>query len=176
MVLQSPGQRSRSGLPSATRALIVASPHGAVQFATQRAAIWVGKMFGTSGRLTHLPHPLTRWLLHCAEGGQPLPYLAADRVARVRIDVLHREGNSICLLLEKTSARRSSSAPEARPLTKREAEVLSWVARGKSNAEIATILNICTKTVDKHLERIYPKLGVENRTAAANYALTAASP
>ena len=165
--------KSRSGLPSATRAVIVASPHGAVQFATERATSWVSKMFDTEGPLKRLPHPLTRWLTECAAGGQPMPYLTADRATRLRIDVLYTEGNSMCLLLEKTSARRPGSAPETRPLTKREAEVLSWVARGKSNAEIAAILDVCTKTVDKHLERIYPKLGVENRTAAANYALTA---
>jgi DNA-binding NarL/FixJ family response regulator len=78
------------------------------------------------------------------------------------------------LLLEKSAGRRPSSPPQGRPLTRREAEVLSWVARGKSNAEIAAILHVCTKTVDKHLERIYPKLGVENRTAAASHASSAA--
>lgn len=174
MVSPLSGRKSRSGLPSATRALIVASPRGAVQFASERAVTWVSKMFDTAGPLKRLPHPLTRWLTQCAQGGQPLPYLAADRAGRIRIDVLYTEGNSMCLLLEKTSARRASMQ-EMRPLTKREAEVLSWVARGKSNAEIATILDVCTKTVDKHLERIYPKLGVENRTAAANYVLTTAA-
>ena len=49
-------------------------------------------------------------------------------------------------------------------------EVLGWLARGKSNAEIAMILGISAATVGKHLEHIYPKLGVENRTAAASFA------
>jgi len=44
------------------------------------------------------------------------------------------------------------------------------VARGKSNAEIGLILGITPATVGKHLERIYPKLGVENRSAAASFA------
>ena len=48
--------------------------------------------------------------------------------------------------------------------------MLFWVARGKSNAEIAAILGIKPATVGKHLERIYPKLGVENRTAAISFA------
>jgi DNA-binding CsgD family transcriptional regulator len=48
--------------------------------------------------------------------------------------------------------------------------VLRWLARGKSNPEIGVILGITTATVGKHLERIYPKLGVENRTAAASFA------
>jgi DNA-binding CsgD family transcriptional regulator len=46
---------------------------------------------------------------------------------------------------------------------------LHWVAAGKSNAEMAEILGISSSTVGKHLERIYQKLGVENRTAAASF-------
>jgi len=57
-----------------------------------------------------------------------------------------------------------------RLLTLREHEVLGWLARGKSNAEIGAILGISSATVSKHLEHIYPKLGVENRTAAASFA------
>ena len=52
-------------------------------------------------------------------------------------------------------------------LTDREREVLGWVAAGKSNAQIAEILGASPRTVAKHLERIYEKLGVESRTAAA---------
>lgn len=52
-------------------------------------------------------------------------------------------------------------------LTLRESELLHWLAQGKDNAEIAVILNIAVDTVKKHLTRIYQKLGVENRTAAA---------
>ena len=56
-----------------------------------------------------------------------------------------------------------------RVLTSREREVLCWLARGKSNADIGAILGISAATVGKHLEHIYPKLGVENRTAAASF-------
>jgi DNA-binding CsgD family transcriptional regulator len=52
-------------------------------------------------------------------------------------------------------------------LTPREREVLGWVAAGKTNAQIAQILGAMPRTVAKHLERIYEKLGVETRTAAA---------
>jgi DNA-binding CsgD family transcriptional regulator len=56
---------------------------------------------------------------------------------------------------------------EARALlTAREREVLEWVAAGKTNRDIATILGARPRTVEKHLERIYQKLGVETRTAA----------
>ena len=52
-------------------------------------------------------------------------------------------------------------------LTAREAEVLYWVARGKTNRDIGDILGISPKTITKHLERVFEKMGVETRTAAA---------
>ena len=52
-------------------------------------------------------------------------------------------------------------------LTRREREVLEWVAAGKTNRDIAEILGARPRTIEKHLERIYEKLGVEGRTAAA---------
>jgi DNA-binding NarL/FixJ family response regulator len=60
---------------------------------------------------------------------------------------------------------------ESLGLTPREAEVLFWVARGKTNDEIATVLGIGLTTVKKHLESTFAKLGVENRTSAAAMAL-----
>lgn len=56
-------------------------------------------------------------------------------------------------------------------LTPREAELLSWVVQGKTNPEIGIILAIQLTTVKKHLESIFAKLGVENRTAAVTLAL-----
>lgn len=74
--------------------------------------------------------------------------------------------------------RKAQRVGEAKPaeleslgLTPREAEVLFWVARGKTNDEIATVLGIGLTTVKKHLESTYSKLGVENRTTAAAMAL-----
>ena len=60
------------------------------------------------------------------------------------------------------------------PLTAREREILALVAAGKTNAEIAIILTISARTVQKHLEHVFVKLGVETRTAAAVRALAAA--
>ena len=51
-------------------------------------------------------------------------------------------------------------------LTPREAEVMAWVAQGKSNGDIATILVSSPRTVAKHIEHIFAKLNVESRTAA----------
>ena len=56
-------------------------------------------------------------------------------------------------------------------LTPRQAEVLLWVAQGKSNGDIATILSTSEGTVKKHLEHIFEKLGVENRGGASLVAI-----
>ena len=58
-------------------------------------------------------------------------------------------------------------------LSRREGEVLAWIAQGKSNRDIGDILDLSTRTVTKHIEQIFQKLGVENRTAAALAALKA---
>ena len=58
-------------------------------------------------------------------------------------------------------------APAVAPLTRREREVLEWVAAGKTNRDIAALVGAKPRTIEKHLERIYEKLGVETRTAAA---------
>ncbi len=57
-------------------------------------------------------------------------------------------------------------------LSRREAEVLLWITRGKANRDIADLLEISLRTVTKHVEQILIKLGVENRTAAAVLAIT----
>ncbi len=58
-------------------------------------------------------------------------------------------------------------------LTQRESEVLVWISRGKSNRDIGDILGLSPRTVNKHLEQVYAKLGVENRASAAIRAVQA---
>lgn len=58
-------------------------------------------------------------------------------------------------------------------LTPRETEVLTWLARGKTNRDIAEILGMSHRTVNKHLEHVFEKLGVETRAAAAALATRA---
>lgn len=70
---------------------------------------------------------------------------------------------------------RSAKPLESLGLSAREAEILLWVAQGKTNYEAGTILNISTATVKKHLEHIFEKLGVEGRNAATVRALEALS-
>lgn len=79
---------------------------------------------------------------------------------------------------------RAASVADATPgaieralgLTAREAEILSWVVQGKTNPEIGTILGIQLTTVKKHLESIFTKLGLENRTAAVTLVLEKITP
>jgi DNA-binding CsgD family transcriptional regulator len=61
--------------------------------------------------------------------------------------------------------------PAALPLTARERQALRWVAAGKTDRDIAEIMAISPRTVHKHLQRVYAKLGVETRTAAVMRAL-----
>lgn len=70
-------------------------------------------------------------------------------------------------------ADRNGGSLSSLGLTRREAEVLTWIAQGKTNYEIGVILNACTRTICKHVEHILTKLNVENRTAAAVVAIAA---
>lgn len=73
-------------------------------------------------------------------------------------------------LFRLTSANRQSEDEMLRErfgLTHRESEVLLWIAKGKANRDIGEILGLSARTVNKHLEQIYAKLGVENRASAA---------
>lgn len=70
------------------------------------------------------------------------------------------------------TANFTSAAPlEKLGLSPREAEILLWVAQGKTNFEVGMILSIRISTVKKHLEHIFEKLGVESRNAASVRAL-----
>jgi DNA-binding NarL/FixJ family response regulator len=68
---------------------------------------------------------------------------------------------------ETSDAGEHAALQQKLLLTQREAEVLLWISRGKSNRDIGDILNISPRTINKHLERVFVKLGVENRASAA---------
>ena len=90
---------------------------------------------------------------------------------QVRLIAKPRPGGWQLLLEEITAAAAPvHSLAHALNLTPREVEVLHWLKQGKTNWEIGQILGITEKTAGKHLESIFPKLHVENRTAAARVA------
>jgi DNA-binding NarL/FixJ family response regulator len=76
-------------------------------------------------------------------------------------------GETMLLLAQATMAGGDSARLQQAALTQRESEVLSWLAKGKTNRDIAEILGMSPRTVNKHLEHIFSKLGVETRSAAA---------
>jgi DNA-binding CsgD family transcriptional regulator len=71
----------------------------------------------------------------------------------------------------RTTCSGSEPADSSTPLTGRESEVLEWLTAGKTDKDIAAILGISPRTVQKHSQKIYEKLGVETRTAAAMRAI-----
>jgi DNA-binding CsgD family transcriptional regulator len=130
------------------RGLIVLAPDGQIEFVSPSARRLMREHFGVPPE-RGLPPTLARWV----DSG--LPTLTRRALGR-RLTV-DRSGDT--LLLEE---RRDKLG-----LTPRERQILAWVARGRTNPEIAELLWIAPTTVRKHLENIYAKLGVHTRTAAA---------
>jgi DNA-binding CsgD family transcriptional regulator len=127
--------------------VIVLAPEGRIAFASPPARRLLRDYVGES-RGADLPPALADWL----ESGAPtLTHVSGDRRLVVR-----RSGDA--LLLEETRGLLD--------LTPRESQILAWVARGKTNREVAELLWIAPTTVRKHLENVYAKLGVTTRTAA----------
>jgi DNA-binding CsgD family transcriptional regulator len=84
---------------------------------------------------------------------------------------LGHEGEWLLVLREENHAATIEALSNAFRLPAREAEVLYWVTKGKINKDIGDILGTSPRTVNKHLEHVFEKLGVETRTAAANLAI-----
>ena len=77
------------------------------------------------------------------------------------------DGEHLFRLTRSTEGMETAVLQQAFGLTPREADVLLWTASGKSNKDMSEILNISARTVNKHLEQIFIKIGVENRASAA---------
>ena len=99
------------------------------------------------------------------------PLEAEDLLAAVRARLQRQRENQNATLASAGPDFSSSEPLETLGLTVREAEVLLWVAQGKANADVATILGMSEKTVKIHLGHIFEKLSVETRTAAAMVAM-----
>ncbi|MCM0613841.1 response regulator [Marinobacter sediminum] len=115
---------------------------------------------------------LEEWLGHNLEPGHSMPLKIVDTPRSVEFLALV-DGREYLLRL-KTPQNQNSAAAALRErfqLTLRESDVLLWIANGKTNREIGQILDMSPRTVNKHLEQVFRKLGVENRTAAAASAI-----
>lgn len=80
-------------------------------------------------------------------------------------------GEFLVRVVERSVETDDARLRNALGITAREAEVLLWLSHGKQNRDIADILGMSPRTVNKHLEQVYAKLGVENRASAAAIAL-----
>jgi DNA-binding CsgD family transcriptional regulator len=129
-----------------------------------------------------LPPDVQRWLGERAGDASPAPdtvELKSDQGrVRLRLSFVGQIGPDEILLrlMEGEVGTEAELLKRKLMLTQREAEVVLWIARGKANRDIAEILSLSPRTVNKHLEQIFSKLGVENRTAAAAIAVRALSP
>jgi DNA-binding response OmpR family regulator/DNA-binding CsgD family transcriptional regulator len=139
----------------------------------------------------HVPEPMLAWLRRSVEHvleaqarGEPLaepPRLSVEQGARRLTLRLHQRGDDagpsatsgdwLLIMQEASDESVIEAISLSFRLTAKEAEVLYWVIKGKINRDIGDILGSSPMTVKKHLERVYAKLGVETRTAAAALAM-----
>lgn len=153
------------------RALLIAGAGGKIQFTDPTARRWLRRFFGRSPGARVLPRSILKWMsTYSADHRRRRSLVAKTRneYLYLKREPSYSEDNLV-LLFELINGKSKECARRHRQLTSREREVLFWVARGKTNAEAGAILRICSSTVGKHLERIYAKLGVENRTAASSF-------
>ena len=166
--------------PTTDVEVVLLSASGGVHFATPRARRWLASYFGgSSARDGRLPRRVADWVRgqqSALKDGAALPPPRPPLV-------VHRDGTRLEIRLAAECGHRALIISERRRqvppgglaalgLSPREAQVLAWVAEGKTNGEIGIILGARPRTVAKHLERIFRKLGVETRTAAAASALS----
>lgn len=115
------------------------------------------------------------WLARRADSAAPnsIELTAAEAPIKLQLSYIAQIGSDEFLLrlIEGNLGSDQQVIKSKLSLTERELEVLLWIARGKSNRDIGEILSLSPRTVNKHLEQIYAKLGVENRTSAAALAM-----
>jgi DNA-binding CsgD family transcriptional regulator len=102
-------------------------------------------------------------------------YVRENATLRVQIAAHLGENSWQVLLTEECQEKSAELLANQHGLSKREGEVLLWMSQGKTNAEIALILELAARTVEKHVENLFSKLGVYNRTAATRMALNRSS-
>jgi len=178
--------RHHSGMASgemeqAHAAVLAVTPNGQIKWATPRAYRLMREYCLQNGAgMDWLSPYLREWLRYqqqqldspeeIAVPVTPLHITRIDGELSIR---LIRNVRESLLLLEKLHSTTDSKKLCQLGLSKRETEILEWVRQGKTNREIGTILGISPRTVQKHLERVYSHLGVENRHAAMMVAMDA---
>ena len=124
------------------------------------------------------PQRLLDWIADAEiahhNGREPNALLIAEGSRRLLASFHDQTGDDewLVVLREENDASAIESLIAAFRLTQREAEVLYWVTLGKTSKDIGDIIGSSPRTVNKHLEHVFEKLGVETRTAAANLAMS----
>jgi DNA-binding response OmpR family regulator len=162
---------ARAALDVAGRFLLAVDEEGRLIWATPQTHKFLA---GIDPELRQEPFALSpaqmQWLAQLRDAGYPVSSARAHlRDGHMTLNYLGRLGPGE-ILLRLTNDAMPPPQSELRKelgLTSRESEVLSWLSKGKTNRDIAQILSLSPRTIDKHLEQIYAKLGVENRTSAA---------
>ncbi|UWU96156.1 response regulator [Bradyrhizobium sp. CB1015] len=169
-------QSARAALDVSGRFLFAVNRHGHVLWATPQAQKLLSDHHGAQADDFVLPPALLQWLEQAkAKSGSKSQAASLPDNPQLRFYYMGETApNEFLLRLSKEAG--TALPPEFTSelgLTTREGEVLAWLSKGKTNRDIAQILGLSPRTVDKHLEQIYAKLGVENRTAAAAIATNA---
>ena len=143
---------------------VVLDAQGRVAWSSPQAQTWLGLAFGEGSAAAGLAG---NWLSEAQRLGEAQHDLG--RAGRLLARHLGPGSLGESMLLLTLSPAGSPGAQRLRQvaLTPRETEVLSWLAKGKTNRDIADILGMSPRTVNKHLEHVFEKLGVETRSAAA---------
>lgn len=155
--------------------ITVSAADGRLLWQTPLARQLLQDYFGPSS--PQAPEPVLTWLrrqLPLAQAAPEPPRLAIERGARRLCFHLHQQSGDddwLIVMREESDAAVIEAMSLCFRLTAREAEVLYWVVKGKINRDIGDILGTSPMTVKKHLERVFAKLGVETRTAAAGMAM-----
>lgn len=141
--------------------LVVLGRDGDVLWASPGMDATLERHFGPPPRDALLPRTVAAWI----GAGCPGPLIVSSDGQRLRVDSLG--GRPAALLLTEQPTTPSPEALVRLGLSRREAEVLSLVAQGRQNDQIARQLSVSPGTVKRHLENVYAKLDVHTRTAAA---------
>lgn len=158
--------QAHHAIDAVSHAAISLKADGTPLWQTRQAAEWLDKYFpGAQAALPSLPDIVTAWLTQTMNAPDTAPLVIRQDSSKLHLS-LSRRRRELLLLLEEQQVPTLASLDRYQ-LTPRELEVLNWVAKGKTNRDIADILGMSPRTVNKHLEHIFVKLGVETRAAAA---------
>ncbi|MFT3800101.1 MAG: response regulator transcription factor [Burkholderiaceae bacterium] len=158
--------RARQAIDASGQAIVFVDTRGRVVWESDLARQW----FGTQGAQAPMPDELVRRLGDpVGERGddEGIPVTHAGRPLRVTRLSSDASGHML-LLRRRLAAPDPAELARQFQLTEREAEVLYWVVCGKANRDVASILGMSPRTVDKHLQHVFGKMNVESRTAAAS--------